>query len=140
LKISGFAPGIESFFGADQRRVRRYRCRRLSGYSREGSRVFEKALGYSDIWEYARRTGHAPETEGSTHQPILDHNEPSRPWSDRKLFREILKRYRLLPITVDSHIGEYIPWARDTADHQGIRDFYEFYRRALSTAERDGYR
>jgi alpha-galactosidase len=97
---------------------------------------FEKALGYSDIWEYARRTGHAPETEGSTHQPILDHSEPSRPWSDRKLFREILKRYRLLPITVDSHIGEYIPWARDTADHQGIRDFYEFYRRALSTAER----
>jgi alpha-galactosidase len=97
---------------------------------------FESALGYSDIWEYTRRTGNAPDTEGATHQPILDHKEPSRRWSDRGVFREIMERYKLLPITVDSHIGEYIPWARDAADHQGIRDFYEFYRRALAAADR----
>ncbi len=97
---------------------------------------FSRAMGYSDIWDYAQRTGHAPETEGATRQPIIDRDEPSRAWSDRGVFREILERYSLLPITVDSHIGEYIPWARDVADHQGIRDFYEFYRRALASADR----
>jgi alpha-galactosidase len=51
----------------------------------------------------------------------------SRPWAERGLFKVILERYGLLPITTDSHFGEYIQWAADVVDHQGILDFYRAY-------------
>jgi len=93
---------------------------------------FEREPGFSEVWDYTRRTGVVPETEGASDRWQIDIEESFRPWSDRTLFRAILETYRLLPITVDSHLGEYIAWARDAADNQGILDFYEFYRHALA--------
>ena len=54
-----------------------------------------------------------------------------REWSYRRLIKTILERFKLLPITADSHLGEYIPWAHEVADHKGIADFYQFYRFSL---------
>ena len=34
----------------------------------------------------------------------------------------------LLPITTDSHFGEYIQWAHDAVDHKGIIDFFDWYK------------
>ena len=51
-----------------------------------------------------------------------------RHWPDRWLIKEILERFGYLPITVDSHFGEYIQWAREVVDHQGIMDFYNWYK------------
>ncbi|RKX75734.1 MAG: alpha-glucosidase [Spirochaetes bacterium] len=93
---------------------------------------FEREPGFSELWDYTRRTGVVPETEGALEKWKIDIRESFRPWSDRSLFRAIMETYRLLPITLDSHLGEYISWAQDVADHQGILDFYEFYRHALS--------
>ena len=36
-----------------------------------------------------------------------------------------------MPITYDSHFGEYIQWANDASDHRGILDFYTYYRNYL---------
>ena len=96
---------------------------------------FQKLPGYSDIWEYAKRTGTTTQTEGASRRAEIDRTESSRPWSDRTLFREILEQFHLLPITLDSHLGEYIPWAYEVADHRGILDFYAFYRKSLAEAE-----
>lgn len=93
---------------------------------------FEKVLGYSDILEYIQTTGNIPRTEGETGLPDIGRTESSRAWSDRGLFRHILERFHLLPITSDSHIGEYIQWAHEVADHKGILDFYMLYRASLS--------
>jgi alpha-galactosidase/6-phospho-beta-glucosidase family protein len=92
---------------------------------------FEREIGYSDIWEYANRTGKILWTEGERQQFGTDRTRSTRPWSDRGLFREILTRFSLLPITVDSHLGEYISWAYDAADHKGILDFYALYKMVL---------
>jgi alpha-galactosidase len=92
---------------------------------------FEREIGYSDVLDYAIKTGAMPRTEGATERFLIDRQTGLRPWSDRGLFREILKRFSLLPITVDSHIGEYISWAYDAADHRGILDFYKLYQLML---------
>jgi alpha-galactosidase len=93
---------------------------------------FEKEPGYSDIMDYVRTHGAAPQTEGSTERFILDCARSKKSWADRTLFREIMKHYHLLPITSDSHIGEYIPWAYEVADHRGIKDFYSLYKLMLA--------
>lgn len=49
-------------------------------------------------------------------------------WPERELFRVLLEKFGLLPITTDSHLGEYVQWARSAVDHKGILDFYTFYR------------
>lgn len=49
---------------------------------------------------------------------------------ERKLFLEILKRFGHLPITTDSHFGEYIHWASSAADHDGILEFYWRYKKS----------
>jgi alpha-galactosidase len=56
-------------------------------------------------------------------------------WSERGLFREILDKFGYLPITTDSHFGEYIQWAYDAADHAGILDFYRFYKASTLSKE-----
>jgi alpha-galactosidase len=96
---------------------------------------FEKEIGYSDVLEYMRRTGKAPETEGTTHRFRIGREESSRPWSDRALFKYIMERFGLLPITTDSHVGEYVQWAHDVADHRGIHDFYDLYRMSLARGD-----
>jgi alpha-galactosidase len=102
---------------------------------RKAPAFFEKEPGYSDVWEYANRTGKVPRTEGATERYAIDRNESARPWSDRRLFKEILERFSLLPITSDSHVGEYISWAYSVADHKGILDFYAFYQMMLRDAK-----
>jgi alpha-galactosidase len=39
-----------------------------------------------------------------------------------------LERFGYLPITDDSHFGEYIHWAHEVADHKGIYDFFSWYK------------
>ncbi len=59
--------------------------------------------------------------------------ETTHEWAERGLFKEILETFGYLPITTDSHFGEYIQWAHDVVDHQGILDFYHFYKRWTSS-------
>ena len=96
---------------------------------------FEKEPGYTDILDYVRRHGNAPRTEGSSRRLSLESDTSKKPWADRTMFREILKNYHLLPITSDSHMGEYIPWAYEVADHRGIKDFYTLYRMDLANVQ-----
>ena len=71
---------------------------------------FEREIGYSDILEYVLKTGERPKTEGSSERLLLDVDRSRKKWADRTLFKEILEVYKLLPITVDSHFGEYLQW------------------------------
>ena len=50
---------------------------------------------------------------------------------ERELCVEILERFGYLPITTDSHFGEYIHWAYESVDHQGILGFYADYKKAM---------
>jgi alpha-galactosidase len=50
-------------------------------------------------------------------------------WAERELFRVLLEKFGYLPITTDSHLGEYVQWAHSVVDHKGILDFYNFYKR-----------
>lgn len=52
---------------------------------------------------------------------------------ERDLFQEILSTFDCLPITTDSHFGEYIPWASNSVDHRGILEFYSSYRGAMQS-------
>jgi alpha-galactosidase len=56
---------------------------------------------------------------------------------ERKLFQEVLKRFGVLPITTDSHFGEYIPWAQSAVDHRGIMEFYTSYKSEMSSNRDD---
>jgi len=58
----------------------------------------------------------------------LPQGTAGRGWADRQLFKVVLERFGYLPITEDSHFGEYIHWAYDVADHKGIVDFYRWYK------------
>lgn len=98
---------------------------------------FAKEPGYSEIWQYVQRTGESVHTEGAEERFLDSEGGNPRPWSDRRLFQEILDKFGLLPITVDSHLGEYISWAYAAADHRGIKDFYHFYRHILGEAKPD---
>lgn len=97
---------------------------------------FEREPGYSDALAYFREHGSIPETEGSLERILRDKGGSARPWTDRTLFKVILERYGLLPITGDSHLGEYIGWAASCADDKGILDFYALYRAMLAQADR----
>ncbi len=80
---------------------------------------FKNEPGYSDIWDYTRKTGSIPETEGSVKRFISEspkNGNIRREWADRTLFKEILNKFNYLPITSDSHLGEYISWAGESAD------------------------
>ena len=91
---------------------------------------FSQMPGYSEILTASRETGKAVETEGWMNIDT-SHIANVRPWSDRWLFRDILERFGYLPITYDSHFGEYIQWAHDASDHRGVLDFYTYYRNYL---------
>ncbi|MFA5448280.1 MAG: alpha-glucosidase [Sphaerochaeta sp.] len=93
---------------------------------------FEKEPGYSDIYAYAKSHSAEFETEGATWRVLPEGTVSKKPWADRTLFKHILETYKLMPITVDSHFGEYLGWAWEVADHQGIKDFYTYYRERLA--------
>jgi alpha-galactosidase len=54
---------------------------------------------------------------------------PTRPWAERGLFKVMLEIFSVLPITLDSHFGEYLQWAHEVVDHDGIAGFFNYYRR-----------
>ena len=56
-------------------------------------------------------------------------------WPERRVFKIILEKFGVMPITSDSHFGEYIQWAYDVTDHRGILDFYRFYKEYLAHAQ-----
>jgi alpha-galactosidase len=53
----------------------------------------------------------------------------ARKWVERWLFLEILERFGYMPVTTDSHFGEYIQWAHEVVDHHGILEFFTWYKR-----------
>ncbi len=93
---------------------------------------FEQEPGYSDLLAHWQRTGMLARTEGATNRDVLGIERSSKSWADRTLFKCFLDTYKLLPITSDSHIGEYISWAGEMADHKGIKDFFTLYQVMLS--------
>jgi alpha-galactosidase len=95
---------------------------------------FVRERGYSDLFDEYRATGRMDSFES------FDKGEAKGPsrfeWADRKLLRFMLENYGLLPITTDSHFGEYLAWAHDVVDHRGILDFYDLYKVMLSQESR----
>ncbi len=71
--------------------------------------------------------------------PAIREHGPTylRTINDVSLTTYILEKYGHLPVTTDSHYGEYIGWADEKADLQGIHNFKYGYRADnLSTGER----
>ncbi len=93
---------------------------------------FSRMPGYSEILAHTRQTGKSIDTEGWMDIATAGIGQ-CRPWSDRWLFRDFLENFGVLPITTDSHLGEYIQWAHDCSDHRGILDFYTYYRNFLGS-------
>jgi len=58
-----------------------------------------------------------------------DNFHKSKPGGERGVFFQLYKDYGYLPITTDSHLGEYLQWAHSVADHDGINEFYSNYRK-----------
>jgi len=80
-------------------------------------------------YKYFKETGQWPDSPDDL--ATLE----TEPWPERRVFQVILEKFGLLPITSDSHFGEYIQWAYDITDHKGILDFYRFYKNYLTTVE-----
>lgn len=59
---------------------------------------------------------------------------------ERALFQEILQRFGYLPITTDSHFGEYISWAASVVDHRGIMEFYSSYKKEMRSNQDEALR
>lgn len=53
-----------------------------------------------------------------------------------KLTQYILNQYKILPYTTDSHFGEYIPWAWEVADLEGIKQFKDTYMETVLSSGR----
>jgi len=90
---------------------------------------FGEMPGLTDAMKYFNETGQWPTS------PEDFEGREIESWSERALFKVILEKFGYLPITTDSHFGEYIQWAYDSVDHRGILDFYRFYKRELAEAE-----
>ena len=76
----------------------------------------------------------------SYYSKLINEHEgsPSRPGAERGVFKELFKQYGYLPITTDSHLGEYLQWAHAIADQEAINEFYENYKkRCLYLYEKD---
>ena len=64
-------------------------------------------------------------------------NEQSTsPGAERGIFLKLFETYKYLPITTDSHLGEYLPWAHSIADHHAILHFYKSYKKNCMTVYR----
>jgi alpha-galactosidase len=81
------------------------------------------------VHKYFKETGQWPET-----MEDLAGIETEE-WPERRVFKVILEKFGLMPITSDSHFGEYIGWAYDETDHKGILDFYNFYKGYLAVVQ-----
>ena len=58
-----------------------------------------------------------------------DNFHKSKPGGERGVFFQLYKDFGYLPITTDSHLGEYFQWAHSVADHDGINEFYSNYKK-----------
>ncbi len=87
--------------------------------------------GYSEFFAHYRKSGEVIETEIATAHRTEGLGDDVRPYSDRRFVRRFFEHFGLLPITTDSHFGEYVGWAHDVADHRGILDFYHYYSTVL---------
>ena len=58
-----------------------------------------------------------------------DDYHKSKPGGERGVFFQLFKDYGFVPITTDSHLGEYIQWAHNVADHDAINEFYSNYKK-----------
>jgi alpha-galactosidase len=83
----------------------------------------------NNVYKYFKETGQWPE------RPEDFASMEREAWSERRVFKVILEKFGLLPITSDSHFAEYIQWAHDVTDHKGIVDFYRFYKEYLAAVE-----
>ncbi len=79
--------------------------------------------------KYFKETGHNPVTDDDF--ASLE----TEAWPERRVFQVILEKFGLMPITSDSHFGEYIQWAYDVTDHKAILDFYRFYKEYLARVQ-----
>ena len=57
----------------------------------------------------------------------------SEPGAERGLFFNLYEKYGFLPITTDSHLGEYIQWAHKVVDQEAINHFYNNYKKKCLT-------
>jgi alpha-galactosidase len=95
----------------------------------KASRFFEDIPSMGEAYKFYKETGRYP-------MKAEDWNAmETAPWREMGVFRVILEKFGLLPITSDSHFGEYIQWAHDAADHKGILDFYRFYNEHIAAVE-----
>ena len=92
-------------------------------------RFFGNMPSLNTVYKYFKETGEWPTS------PEELTSLQTEAWPERRVFQVILEKFGLLPITSDSHFGEYIPWAYDATDHKGILDFYNFYKNYLSHVE-----
>lgn len=90
---------------------------------------FENMPKMEAVYKYMKETGAMPEQLQEL--AVLE----TEAWSEHQLFKVILEKFDLFPITSDSHFGEYIQWAHDAVDHKGILDFYRFYKDFLSRVQ-----
>lgn len=95
---------------------------------------FLREPGYSDLLDRYRETGSIDESEKFDKDAAG--GKSAYEWADRRIVKFMLENYKLLPITTDSHFGEYLGWAHDVADHRGILDFYDAYKVMLSQTAR----
>jgi alpha-galactosidase len=87
---------------------------------------FENMASLRDVIDELKRieAGSTPMSE-----PAL--RKHAGKWAERGIFRILLEEYGYLPITTDSHLGEYISWGHDAADNRAVLDFYNFYQEWL---------
>lgn len=90
---------------------------------------FGQMPSLNTVHKYFKETGQWPDEE--TDISLIE----TEAWPERRVFQVILEKFGLMPITSDSHFGEYIQWAYDITDHRGILDFYNFYKGYLADAQ-----
>ncbi|MFQ5674621.1 MAG: alpha-glucosidase [bacterium] len=98
---------------------------------------------YKDTGEdaYADILAKAPDYFENLADPMPSDLKPYRSttktnlWHERGVFRTILERFHVVPITTDSHFGEYLPWAYEVVDHEGILEFFQCYKRYVMKSD-----
>ena len=93
--------------------------------------ILDKAADYfealPDLGSIMKKLLEAEKDSAGEHASNL--SDAVRPWAERGAFRVLLEKFHCLPITTDSHIGEYLQWASEVADHKGVLDFYTYYKK-----------
>ncbi|HIL02495.1 MAG TPA: alpha-glucosidase [Myxococcales bacterium] len=85
---------------------------------------FEKLPDFGSIMKKLFDDHQGTSAASDSHKENIPH-----PWAERGAFRVLLEKFHCLPITTDSHIGEYLQWGQDVADHKAILDFYTYYKK-----------